>query len=107
MMICRGGLLQRLKKIFTLKKLKPNYKVYSWSLKTRSMRSSLIFKRIPEESKKTWGNTSQLIAGFITENLNLPYSFDQMDIQISRAHRTNDTDSSRRKNKSEPRPITA
>ena len=28
-----------------------------------------------------------------------------MDMQISRAHRTNDTDSSRRNNKSEPRPI--
>ena len=36
------------------------------------------------------------------ENLNLPYSFDQMDMQISRAHRTND-----RNNKSESRPIIA
>ena len=71
------------------------------------MRSNLIFKGIPEESKETWDDTSQLLAGFITENLNLPYSFDQMDMQISRAHRTNDTESSRRKNKSEPRPIIA
>ena len=71
------------------------------------MRSNLIFKGIPEESKETWDDTSQLLAGFITENLNLPYSFDQMDMQISRARRTNDTDSSRTKNKSEPRPIIA
>ena len=76
-------------------------------LRNRSMRSNLIFKGIPEESKETWDDTSQLLAGFITENLNLPYSFDQMDMQISRAHRTNDTESSRRKNKSEPRPIIA
>ena len=71
------------------------------------MRSNLIFKGIPEESKETWNDTSQLRADFITENLNLPYSFDQMDMQISRAHRTNDTDSSRRNEKSEPRPIIA
>ena len=67
------------------------------------MRSNLIFKGIPEESKETWDDTSQLLAGFITKNLKLPYSFNQMDMQISRAHRTSDTDSSRRNNKSEPR----
>ena len=76
-------------------------------LRNRSIRSNLIFKGIPEESKETWHDTSQLLGGFITENLNLPYSFDQMDMQISRAHRANDTDSSRSKNKSEPRPIIA
>ena len=77
-------------------------------LRNRSMRSNLSFKGIPEESKETWDDTSQLLDGFITENLNLPYSFDQMDMQISRAHRTNDDDSGRmRNNKSEPRPITA
>ena len=74
-------------------------------LRNRSMRSNLIFKGIPEESKETWDDTSQLLAGFITKNLKLPYSFDQMDMQISRAHRSSDTDSSRRNNKSEPRPI--
>ena len=71
------------------------------------MRSNLIFKGITEESKVTWDDTSQLLAGFITENLNLPYSFDQLDMQISRAHRTSDNNSSRRNNKSEPRPIIA
>ena len=76
-------------------------------LRNRSMRSNLIFKGVPEESKETWDDTSQLIAGFITENLNLPYSLDQIDIQISRAHRTNDDGSGRRNNKSEPRPIIA
>ena len=64
-----------------------------------------VYKGIPEESKETWDDTSQLRAGFITENLNLPYFFDHMDMQISRAHRTNDTDFSSRKNKSKPRPI--
>ena len=76
-------------------------------LRNRSMRSNLIFKEIPEESKETWDDTSQLLAGFITENLNLPYSFDQTDKQISRTHRTSDDDSGRRNNKSEPRPIIA
>ena len=69
------------------------------------MRFSLFFKGILEESKETWHDTSQLLAGFITKNLNLPYSFDQMDMQISRAHKNNDTDSSSRNNESEPRPI--
>ena len=59
------------------------------------MRSNLIFKGIPAESKETWYDTSQQLVGFITENLNLPYSFDQMKMQISRAHRTNDTESNR------------
>ena len=72
-------------------------------LRNQSMRSNLIFKGIPEESKETWDDTSQLLAGFIIENLHLPYSFYQMDMQI----RTNDNDSSRRNNKSEPRPIIA
>ena len=67
----------------------------------------MIFKGVPEESKETWDDTSQLIAGFITENLNLPYSLEKMDTQISRAHRTNDDGSGRRNNKSEPRPIIA
>ena len=59
------------------------------------------------ESKETWDDMSQLLAGFITENLYLPYSFDQMDMQISKTHRTNDDDCGRRNNKSEPRPIIA
>ena len=67
------------------------------------MRSNPIFKGIQEESKETWDDTSQLLAGFITENLNWSYSLDQMDMQTSRAHRTNDADSSRRLNKSEPK----
>ena len=72
-------------------------------LRNRSMRSNPIFKGIQEESKETWDDTSQLLAGFITENLNWSYSLDQMDMQTSRAHRTNDADSSRRLNKSEPK----
>ena len=71
------------------------------------MRPNLIFKGILKELKKTWDDTSQLLADFITENLNLPYFLDQMDMQISRAHRTNDDESGRRNNKSEPRPIIA
>ena len=69
------------------------------------MRSNLIFKGTPEVSKETWDDTSQLLAGFITESLNLPHSFDQMGMHISRAHTTNDTDSSRRNSKSESRTI--
>ena len=71
------------------------------------MRSNLIFKGTPEVSKETWDDTSQLLAGFITESLNLPHSFDQMGMHISRAHTTNDTDSSRRNSKSESRTIIA
>ena len=69
----------------------------------RSIRSNLIFKGIPQELKETWDDTSQLLAGFISENLNLPYSFDQMDMKISRTCRTIDDNSGRRSNTSEPR----
>lgn len=61
-------------------------------LKNQSMRFNLIFKGISEDSSETLEDTSQLATDFVTENLSLPYSFDKMDIQISRAQQENDTD---------------
>ena len=42
-------------------------------LRNQSLRSNLIFKEIPEESKETWDNTTQLLAGFKTKNLKFLY----------------------------------
>ena len=61
-------------------------------LRNRSMRSSLVFKGIREEAdgENNWEVTSQVLASFINNNLDLPYSEHQIDMQISRAHRAND-----------------
>ena len=49
-------------------------------------KNEIIINKVLDDQQETWDDISQLLAGFITENLNLPYSVD--------------TDSSRRKNKS-------
>ena len=77
-------------------------------LRNRSMRSNLVFKGIREEAggENNWEATSQVLADFITNNLGLPYTDHQIDMQISRAHRTNDKKNNH-KNKKDPRPIIA
>ena len=53
-------------------------------LRNRTMRSTLIFKNIPGIQNESWEDTSWLLADFI--NLDLPYSFEEIDFQIIRAH---------------------
>ena len=56
------------------------------------MRSTLIFKNIPGIQNESWENISRLLADFITCELDLPYSFEKIDFQISRAHRSTEQD---------------
>ena len=56
-------------------------------LKNRSMRSTLIFENIREEYHETWQGTCKTLTHFIISELNMPYSCDDIDLMISRAHR--------------------
>lgn len=79
-------------------------------LRNRSMRSTLIFKNIPEEEHETWEDTCATLAEFITTELTLPYSFDEIDMLISRAHRgpeNNEEYNQNHRDKSKPKPIFA
>ena len=62
-------------------------------LRNRSMRSTLIFKDIKEERKETWEDTARILTNFIVEDLKLSYRYDEIDNQISRAHRGSSEDS--------------
>ena len=62
-------------------------------LRNRSMRSTLIFKNIKDERKETWVDTARILTNFIVEDLKLSYRYDEIDNQISRAHRGSSEDS--------------
>ena len=55
-------------------------------LQNCTMRSTLIFKNIPGIQNQSSEDTSWFLADFITCELYLPYSFEEIDFQISRAH---------------------
>ena len=61
-------------------------------LRNRTMRSTLIFKNILGTQNESWEDTSQLLAEFITCEIDLPYSFEEIDFQISRAHQSTEHD---------------
>ena len=58
----------------------------------RSMRWNLIFKGIHEKDNVKWEDTSMVLATLIKKKLDLPYSFEETDMQISTAHRASGTD---------------
>ena len=55
-------------------------------LQNCSMRSTLIFKNIPGIQNESWEDISWPLADFITCELDLPYSFEEIDFQIRGAH---------------------
>ena len=80
-------------------------------LRNRSMHSTLVFKNIRKEHHETWGDTCKTLSHFIISELNKPYSYDDIDLLISRAHRgaenQEDLEEYQRKNSKGPRPIFA
>ena len=54
-----------------------------------SMRSTLIFKNIHEENKLTWKDTARVPGHFISKVLDMNYSYEKLDMFISRVHRDN------------------
>ena len=61
-------------------------------IRNRTMRSTIIFKNIPGIQNESWEDIFRFLADFITCELDLPYSFEEIDFQISRAHRTTEHD---------------
>ena len=80
-------------------------------LKNQSMRSTLVFKNIREEYYETWEDTCKTLSHFIISELNTPYSYDDIDLLISQAHRgaenQEDIGQHQIKNYKGPRPIFA
>ena len=80
-------------------------------LRNQSMRSTLVFKNIIEEHHETWEDTCKTLSHFIVSELNMLYSYDDIDLLISRAHRgaenQEDLEEHQRKNHKSPRPIFA
>ena len=56
-------------------------------LRNRSMRSTLVFRNIKEEHCETWEDTCKTLPHFIISELKMPYSYDDIDLLISRVHR--------------------
>ena len=75
------------------------------------MRSTLVFKNIREEHHETWEDTCNTLSHFIISELNAPYPYDDIDLLISRAHRSaenqEDLEEHQRKNHKGSKPIFA
>ena len=56
------------------------------------MRCNLIFKGIHEKENEGWEDISMVLAKLINEKIDLPYPFEEIDKQISRAHRGSGSD---------------
>ena len=56
-------------------------------LRNRSMRSTLIFKNIDQKANESWEDTSNILAEFLISEVNLTYIYEEIEMQISRAHR--------------------
>ena len=56
-------------------------------LRNRSMHSTLVFKNIREEYHETSEDTCKTLSHFMVLELNMPYSYDDIDLLISQAHR--------------------
>ena len=52
------------------------------------MRSTLIFKNIHEENELTWEDTARVRGKSISEELDMNYTHEEIDMFISRAHRS-------------------
>ena len=56
-------------------------------LRNRSMRSSLIFRGVPEnEQSDAWKDVSRHLVSLLPSRLNVNY--DELDLQLNRGHRT-------------------
>ena len=74
-------------------------------LQNRTMRSKLIFKNIPGIQNESWEDTCQLLSDFITCELDLPYSIEEINFQIIRAHQSTEKDKDHSNNQRRPKPI--
>ena len=55
-------------------------------LRNRSMRWTLIFKNVKEENNERWNDTARILCSYIVDQLDLNYTYDEVEFHISRAH---------------------
>ena len=79
---------EELKEEFNFKKLETqlNGAMIEPEIRNHSIRSTLIFKNIDQKPNETWEDTSKILAEFLTSEDNLPYTYKEIDMLISRAH---------------------
>ena len=76
---------EKLKEELNFKKLKTQLK---WVvIKLEDFRNHLIFKSIEQKPKKTWADTPKIFVEFLLLEVNLPYTYEELAMQISRAYR--------------------
>ena len=56
-------------------------------LRNQSMRSTLIFKNIKEENESIWEDSTRVLGKFISPDLDMNYTDEEIDMFISRDHR--------------------
>ena len=72
------------------------------------MRSTLSHKNISQKPNETWEDNLKILAEFLTSEVNLPYTYDEIDMQISRAHQGSERDVTQNNNRVRgPKPIFA
>ena len=76
-------------------------------IRDHTMRDNLISKGIDESANENWEDTIEVLPDFIHSNLNLGYSYNEIDSQISRVHRASDNNNGKKNNRKGPKPIIA
>ena len=77
-------------------------------LRNRSMRSTFVFKNIKEQNNERWDDTAKILCNYIVEELDLGYTYAEINEHISRAHRgNNQEENNENTQKKGPKPIYA
>ena len=93
-------------KVFLIPKIEAQVKgvfIKLEDLRNRSMRSTLIFKNIREENESTWDESARVLGKFISTELDMNYTDEEIDMFISRAHR--DSQGSAKSHHKGPKPL--
>ena len=95
---------EKLKEELNFKKLKTQLK---WVvIKLEDFRNHLIFKSIEQKPKKTWADTPKIFVEFLVLEVNLPYTYEELAMQISRAYQGTKRDPTQNNNRLRgPKPI--
>lgn len=75
-------------------------------IKLEDFRNHLIFKSIEQKRKKPWADTPKIFVEFLVLEVNLPYTYEELAMQISRAYQGTKRDPTQNNNRLRgPKPI--
>lgn len=75
-------------------------------IKLEDFRNHLIFKSIEQKPKKTLADTPKIFVEFLVLEVNLPYTYEELAMQISRAYQGTKRDPTQNNNRLRgPKPI--